>query len=109
MATYRRVEVWRAEDDLGDYVATPGATPVAQPASRKIARSNVDVERDTTGTTLTPWAISGAGTAVVCRRRVWVERVGVGRWGRPCVCDAEADELEAALASVADDDTGWRT
>lgn len=108
-ATYRRIEVWRAEDGLGDYVATMGGVPVAQPPSRKIARTNVDVERDTTGTTLAPHAISAAGTAVVCRRRVWVERVGVGRWGRPCVCDAEADDLEAALAGVADSDTGWRT
>jgi hypothetical protein len=107
MTTYRRVEVWVPEDGLGDYVADMGAAPVAQPAARRIARSNVGVERDTTGATLAPYAISAAPTSEVCRRRVWVERVGVGRWPRPCVCDAETDDLEAALAKVPDDHPSW--
>ena len=104
---YKRIEVWRPEDNLGDYVATIDATPVAQPDARRIARSNVGAERDTTGTTLAPYALSAAPTSEVCRRRVWVERVGVGRWPRPCVCDDEAADLEADLARVPDDHPTW--
>lgn len=106
---YTRTDVWvdASTDTLGDYhTGGPGSAraTVARPASRRIARSNVDAPR-THGDLP---ATSAAGTAVVTLRRIWVARDGVGTWPRPCVCVEEATDLEAALAGVADDHPAWR-